>query len=116
MRRPRAASDTRARREVVAQTRSTTPLYAASGSVFWAPAWLRDWFEEGGPARGLDRQMAVLHPADHEPEDRAEARWQQIGINLRDGHILLVFVADEIPASLPRLVEFLNGQMPRVGS
>jgi hypothetical protein len=37
-----------------------------------------------------------------------------VGANLREGHLRLVFVADEIPASLRRLVEFLNEQMPRV--
>jgi hypothetical protein len=44
----------------------------------------------------------------------AYAFWQAVGTNLREGLIRLVFVADEIPASLQRLVEFLNEQMPRV--
>ena len=35
------ASDTRSRREVVAQMLD----YAANGSVFWTPEQLRSWFE-----------------------------------------------------------------------
>ena len=44
----------------------------------------------------------------------ADAFWRAVGTNLKEGRIRLVFVADEIPASLQRLVEFLNEQMPRV--
>jgi hypothetical protein len=40
--------------------------------------------------------------------------WDAVGTNLREGKIRLVFVADEIPATLQRLVEFLNEQMPQV--
>src|SRR5690606_20140233 len=36
---------------------------------------------------------------------------QQVQANLQAGRIRLVFVADEIPAQLRRIVEFLNQQM-----
>jgi hypothetical protein len=56
----------------------------------------------------------MLDPSDEEPENVADAFWQAAGTNLKAGQIRLVVVADEIPASLQRLVEFLNEQMPRV--
>jgi hypothetical protein len=104
------ASDTRARREVVAQMLD----YAANGSVFWTPGQLRGWFEGDDRQGAMERLMGLLDPFEGEPEAVADAFWQAVGTNLREGRIRLVFVADEIPASLARLVEFLNEQMPRV--
>lgn len=105
------ASDTRARREVVAQMLD----YAANGSAFWTPELLRGWFEGDDPAEATERLIDLLDaPEEDDPEDAAQAFWQKVGTNLRDGRIRLVFVADEIPASLKRLVEFLNEQMSRV--
>lgn len=104
------ASDTRSRREVVAQMLD----YAANGSVFWTPEQLRNWFEGDDPEGATDRLVTWLDPSEEEPENVADAFWQAVGTNLREGQIRLVFVADEIPASLQRLVEFLNEQMPRV--
>ncbi len=104
------ASDTRSRREVVAQMLD----YAANGSVFWTPGQLRGWFEGGDPDGAAGQLAVFLGPSDDEPERRAEAFWQNAGANLREGRIRLVFAADEIPAALQRLVEFLNEQMPRV--
>jgi len=104
------ASDTRARREVVAQMLD----YAANGSVFWTPGQLRSWFEDDDPEGALERLVGWLDPSEEEPETVADDFWQAVGTNLKEGRIRLIFVADEIPASLQRLVEFLNEQMPRV--
>jgi hypothetical protein len=104
------ASDTRARREVVAQMLD----YAANGSVFWTPGQLRGWFEADDPDGARERLEALLDPSDAEPGILADSFWQAVGTNLKEGRIRLIFVADEIPASLQRLVEFLNEQMPRV--
>jgi hypothetical protein len=104
------ASDTRARREVVAQMLD----YAANGSVFWTPGQLRSWFEGDDRQGAMDRLMALLDPPGGEPDAVADAFWQAVGANLKEGRVRLIFVADEIPASLQRLVEFLNEQMPRV--
>ncbi len=104
------ASDTRSRREVVAQMLD----YAANGSVFWTPGQLRGWFEGDDPESATERLVGWLDPTEDEPENVADSFWQAVGTNLREGQIRLVFVADEIPASLQRLVEFLNEQMPRV--
>jgi len=104
------ATDTRTRREVVAQMLD----YAANGSVFWTPGQLRAWFEGQDRQAAMEQLMSLLDHPDGEPDAAAEAFWQAVGTNLREGRIRLVFVADEIPASLRRLVEFLNEQMPRV--
>ena len=88
--------------------------YAANGSAFWTADQLRNWFEGDDPDGATERLVAWLDPAADELESAADAFWQAVGANLRDGQIRLVFVADEIPASLQRLVEFLNEQMPRV--
>jgi hypothetical protein len=104
------ASDTRSRREVVAQMLD----YAANGSVFWTPEQLRSWFDGDDPDGALERLVDLLDPSEEEPETLADDFWQKVGANLREGQIRLIFVADEIPASLQRLVEFLNEQMPRV--
>ncbi len=102
------ASDTRARREVVAQMLD----YAANGSVFWTPGQLRSWFEGDDPEGAMERLVRWLDSLEEEPETVADDFWQAVGTNLTEGHIRLVFVADEIPSSLQRLVEFLNEQMP----
>jgi hypothetical protein len=104
------ASDTRSRREVVAQMLD----YAANGSVFWTPGQLRGWFEDGDPEGAAEQLADLLGSPGDEPGTSAEAFWQAVGTNLRDGHIRLIFVADQVPATLQRLVEFLNEQMPRI--
>lgn len=104
------ASDTRSRREVVAQMLD----YAANGSVFWTLEQLRSWFEGDDPDGAVERLVSWLDPSEEEPEALADGFWQAVGTNLKEGRIRLIFVADEIPTSLQRLVEFLNEQMPRV--
>ncbi|MCC6943735.1 MAG: hypothetical protein IT335_04100 [Thermomicrobiales bacterium] len=44
-------------------------------------------------------------------ESGTEEYWRQAERNLRDGRIRLLFVADRIPVSLRRIIEFLNHQM-----
>jgi hypothetical protein len=104
------ASDTRSRREVVAQMLD----YAANGSALWTQERLRTWFEGDDPEAAAERLAAWLESADDDPDSVANGFWDAVGANLREGRIRLIFVADEIPATLQRLVEFLNEQMPRV--
>lgn len=104
------STDTRARREVVAQMLD----YAANGSMFLSPGQLRDWFEGTDPEGPADRPVNLIGETDADPVEAADMFWQKVGDNLREGRVRLVFVADEIPASLRRLVEFLNEQMTRV--
>jgi hypothetical protein len=88
--------------------------YAANGSAFWVPEQLRAWFEGDDSEAATGHLAAWLDSADDDAEEVSARFWDAVGTNLREGKIRLVFVADEIPATLQRLVEFLNEQMPRV--
>ena len=98
------ASDTRARREVVAQMLD----YAANGIAYWS----------------IEQIVAAFHQtatlAEREPDELLSAflggadqedYWRQVEANLRSGRIRMLFVADRIPRELARIVEFLNEQM-----
>jgi hypothetical protein len=99
------SEDTRIRREVVGQMLD----YAANGVVYWPAERLRSDFS----SRCVREQR--------EPEDvfRAslgedvdpEGFWDAVEQNLRTGRVRLVFVADEIPPELRRVIEFLNERM-----
>jgi hypothetical protein len=103
------SKDTRIRREVVGQMLD----YAANAVVYWPPEGLRQCFENGITDSGGDPDEAVSHllGISSEDVDSVEHFWQQVEANLRAGHIRMLFVADEIPAELRRIVEFLNEQM-----
>lgn len=98
------ASDTRARREVVAQMLD----YAANGIAYWPIDRIVDVFRETCTAAGnnADDQLAAFLDG-----ASAEEFWRQVEANLRSGRVRLVFVADRIPKELKRIVEFLNEQM-----
>jgi hypothetical protein len=99
------SADTRIRREVVGQMLD----YAANAVVYWPVERLQAQFEATQAAAGQDPALAlagVIGPAG----DPAQF-WQTVKTNLQAGKVRLVFVADEIPAELSRVVEFLNGQM-----
>lgn len=99
------ATDTRIRREVVGQLLD----YAANGVRYWPEGSLREQFERtaGGPD-AADEAFAEFLPG----ED-VQAFWDRVEDNLRAGQLRLVFVADRIPDSLRRIIEFLNEQMDR---
>jgi hypothetical protein len=97
------SSDTRIRREVVGQM-----LDYASHAVFtWTGDRIRGLFEtlcgDEDPAKVFARVMG--------PDRELEAFWDSVKTNLQAGKIRLVFVADEIPSELRRVIEFLNKQM-----
>jgi hypothetical protein len=99
------SSDTRIRREVVGQMLE----YAANAVVYWPVEEIRAKFDATCQARGLksdDTLEDFLGPS----EDSA-AFWQKLKTNLQAGKIRMLFVADEIPRELKRIVEFLNEQM-----
>ena len=98
------SSDTRIRREVVGQMLD----YAANAVVYWPIEQLRLVFERRCESDGLDSEAVleeVLAGGD------VETFWEQAGANLKAGRVRLVFIADQIPRELRRVVEFLNEQM-----
>jgi hypothetical protein len=83
------ASDTRIRREVVSQMLD----YAANATAYWQ----------------IDRLRTMAGPLkDHLGVDDHVAFWQMAEDNLSSGRLRLVFLADEIPTELQRIIEFLN--------
>lgn len=95
-------SDTRIRREVIGQMLD----YAANGVRYWPDP--RVIFEEGANKAKLDSDQLL---SDFDPNLDPDVFWSDVTANLRSGHIRMVFVADELPLELIRIIEFLNEQM-----
>ncbi|MDA8025876.1 MAG: hypothetical protein M0T78_04980 [Actinomycetota bacterium] len=93
------ASDTRGRREVVAQMLD----YVANASLYWKPGTLEGWFNSHDEDSD-QRLLEFLDNAELSPENF----WSRVDENLRSGRVRCVFVANSIPDSLIRLIEFLN--------
>lgn len=105
------STNSQIRREIVGQLLD----YAANGTAYWSIDQMIAAFE-----RRCERDMAdpslVLEAFLSSEEDaavRTDAAefWQKVKVNLQAGRIRMMFVADEIPAELRRIIEFLNGQM-----
>lgn len=96
------STDTRIRREVVAQMLD----YAANATAYWPVEQLRTAYE----TRCQEQDTEPLEELGLSPVD-ADEFWENVHSNLRLGKLRLLFVADEIPESLRRIIEFLNGQM-----
>ena len=99
------STDSRIRREVVGQMLD----YAANAVAYLPVEKLRAAFEARCAA-------ASLQPAEElgsflGSEINTDEFWHKVKTNLQAGRIRLVFVADEIPPELRRIVEFLNQQM-----
>jgi len=99
------SGDTRIRREVLGQMLD----YAANAVVYWPVKAIQAKFEATCTAQNIvpDDKLRNFLYASGSPEDF----WQKVQANLHDGRIRMLFVADEIPAELRRIVEFLNAQM-----
>jgi hypothetical protein len=83
--------------------------YAANAVVYWPIDQLRAEFGACCEARNIDPDGEIRDHLGVEVDP--EVLWQQIKINLQAGKIRMLFVADQIPAELRRIVEFLNQQM-----
>ena len=94
------------RREVVGQMLD----YAANAMAYWRIDALRASFEANCEKQGLDPEVEIASVLGEEEAD-SEGFWEQVRDNLRAGKVRMIFVADEIPPELQRIVEFLNGQM-----
>jgi len=99
------STDSRIRREVVGQMLD----YAANGIAYWPIEKIQACFES------LCEQDGV-QPGDKFTECFGEEVdegkfWDKVKTNLTAGKVRLVFVADQIPRELRRVVEFLNEQM-----
>jgi len=95
------SSDTRIRREVVGQMLD----YAANGSHVWDQDTIRASYEGGREDPDEDLREFLRDRSD------PDQFWGRVGTNLKAGRLRLVFVADQIPSELQRVIEFLNEQM-----
>jgi hypothetical protein len=100
------ATDTRARREVVAQMLD----YAANAVNYWRADALATDFADTCKADGVDpiTKLSKLLLTDAPDQD---AFWRSVQANLSSGRIRMVFVADRIEKELETIILFLNEQM-----
>ncbi len=96
------SANTQIRREVVGQMMD----YAANAVVYWPVERIRERFAK---THGLVADEKLDEFLDGRME--AEDFWQLANENLKKKKVRLLFVADEIPTELQRIVEFLNEQM-----
>jgi len=99
------SSDTRIRREVIGQMLD----YVANAVVYLTVDSIRAEFSKTCLERDLDPDLELQTFL--ESPEVVEDFWNTVKTNLRAGKVRMLFVADEIPAELKRVVEFLNEQM-----
>ncbi len=99
------STDTRIRREVVGQMLD----YAANAVVYWSIEEIQAKFEAACQANGRDFEQELRTFLGSSGD--IETFWQMAKANMQAGRIRMLFVADEIPKELRRIVEFLNEQM-----
>lgn len=99
------STDTRIRREVVGQMLD----YAANAMAYWPPDRLRLAYETRCAAIGVDPAVDLRNTLGQDLDQ--EQFWERAKTNLAAGRMRLVFVSDDIPKELRRIIEFLNGQM-----
>ena len=104
------ATDTRARREVVAQMLD----YASNAVLHWPLERIQSDLEETCAANNRECDEAILTLMDassESSEEQIDNFWQSVKTNMEAGRLRLVFLADEIHRDLLHIVEFLNRQM-----
>jgi len=99
------STDTRIRREVIGQMLD----YAANAIAYWPIESIRAKFESYHEKNGKDPRQLLDQFLGNNVD--LEQFWQQVKTNLQAGKIRMIFVADEVPSELQRIVEFLNEQM-----
>jgi hypothetical protein len=98
------SSDTRSRREVVAQMLE----YAAHARTSFTAERMADWLEEAARQRGTSGDDTLLESFGI---DDIDAFWQSVDTNLKAERLRLIFVADRIGTELRSIIEYLNRQM-----
>lgn len=86
--------------------------YAANAGIYWPLESIIAQFEVNCRENGRDPEQVFEEFLG--PDANEEKFWQKVKTNLQAGKIRLVFVADNIPAELRRVVEFLNEKMDPV--
>ena len=95
------STDTRIRREVVGQMLD----YAANAILYWSVERLKIAYNDSLANGSTPTIEDLVEP------DKVDSFWEDVGFNLRNGKVRLLFVADKIPSKLQVIIEFLNKQM-----
>lgn len=103
-------SNSEIRRQVVGQMLD----YAANAAHTWTGDELRQSFENSANRAGLDPDQELNKFLQIESDTDADQFWEKVATNLTATRLRLLFVADQIPDELERIVMFLNAQMPNV--
>ena len=100
-------SDTRSRREVVAQMLE----YAANGHHYWTKEQIREYAEQAAKAQSqtIEDALRRLTGTEQDPDEF----FSRVQDNLREAQLRLVFFLEEAPFELRSMVDFLNKQMQR---
>ncbi len=101
------SNNTDIRRKVVGQMLD----YAANAVLYWPVEEIKSMFEATCRGQDINPDKKLEEFLDSPGE--TERFWQRAKENLITGKIRLLFVSDEIPTELRRIVEFLNSQMNR---
>lgn len=101
-------TDTRARREIVAQVLE----YAANGAFYWDKSFLMESLRKTSMAHGSSPEKYICKVLQDDDAD-CEAFIDNAVYKLREGNVRLVFFLNEAPAELKSIVDFLNRQMER---
>ncbi len=88
--------------------------YAAHAAVTWTANELRQTFESTGDGQAFDPDEKIKQLLQTDIEPDVEAFWKAVETNLAARRLRLLFVADEIPDPLERVITFLNEQMPHI--
>lgn len=99
------SSDTRIRREVIGQMLD----YAANAVAYLPVEEIKAKFESRCKDDGVIPEAELAEFLGE--GQNASTFWQSVKTNLQAGRVRLLFIADEIPPELRRVVEFLNSQM-----
>lgn len=99
------SADTRIRREVVGQMLD----YAANAVAYWPLEKIQALVESASLGEGAEADVLLNEFLGEEAD--IDEFWQRVKANLASGRVRLVFVADQFPRELIRIIEFLNQQM-----
>ena len=88
--------------------------YAAHAAVTWTANELRQTFESAGDGQAFDPDEKIKQLLQTDVEPDIDAFWKAVATNLAARRLRLLFVADEIPDPLERVITFLNEQMPHI--
>ena len=103
------SANTEIRRTIVGQLLE----YAAHASETWTADTMRERFVASCEELGDDPTERLSRLLQTDDAD-VDAFFQEVATNLAARRMRLLFVADEIPDPLLRIVEFLNQQMPTI--